>query len=407
MVTCLSSQSPGSLIFEVELPVPPRDSISSSSRSYLAPGGAPDVAVLVWGSQVFAVLPKTSDLPVDLDCEPVAISMHTEEQYALLDDGQVVTLGEPPRPFSPLKGLAVDQLHAGTNFLLVLTRDGDVYTWGLSLFGALGHGEVSEVSHPGQVALPGRARSAAVGPEHVLVYTEDNDLYGWGNNYYGQVQPDAAEVVPVPILIDPIGPLLCSKCTPVMSCGSDHSVAMCACCGKDSEQFKDAIVWGGQRRHSVSPERIKCSAESHLIRSLGSTSVVAGPSGSYVVFGFHSDGSGVVTGERSKDGYCLSDILIVPQYILLLHTVSASGKHRDHRECMQTDTWSFRPTNLPAKSWLERRRHRAQVVRDAWPFYSDYGFFRSRMSSREVSFAVGRRVLLEPSGRRRSSNSLR
>ncbi|KAF4751503.1 hypothetical protein FOZ63_031171, partial [Perkinsus olseni] len=361
VVALLSLESPESPTIEIELPVPARDSASISPRLSLASRAGPDIAILVWGSQVFEVFPEASDLPTDIKCEPVAVSMRTGHHYALLQDGRVVTLGERPQPFPPLKDMIVEQLHAGTSFLLALTRCGDVYTWGLSLLGALGHGGASEVSTPGRVTLPGRARSAAVGPEHAVVLTDENGLYGWGNNYYGQVQADAPDVVPAPIPIQSVASLLCPRCSPTLACGSDHSVAMCACCSNTYQHSKEVLVWGGQRPRSAVLQRIECPAECHLVGSLGSTSVVASPSGSYVVFD-SSGKAGVITGEHPKDGYRLSDLLMVPRYILLLYTVSAAEKCRCHTDDRQTDIRSFRPAHLPAKSWLERRRHQAQVT---------------------------------------------
>ncbi|KAF4694205.1 hypothetical protein FOZ60_008687 [Perkinsus olseni] len=361
VVALLSPESLESPTIEIELPVPARDSTSIGPRLSLASRAGPDIAVLVWGSQVFEVFPEASDLPTDIKCEPVAVSMRTGYHYALLQDGRVVTLGERPQPFLPLKDIVVDQLHAGTSFLLALSRAGDVYTWGLSLLGALGHGGASEVSTPGRVTLPGRARSAAVGPEHAVVLTDENGLYGWGNNYYGQVQADAPDVVPAPIPIQSVASLLCPRCSPTLACGSDHSVAMCACCSNTYQHFKKVLVWGGQRPRSAALQRIECPAECQLVGSLGSTSVVASPSGSYVVFD-SSGKAGVIKGEHPKDGYRLSDLLMVPRYILFLYTVSAGGKHRCHTDDRQTDIRSFRPAHLPAKSWLERRRHQAQVA---------------------------------------------
>ncbi|KAF4678215.1 hypothetical protein FOL47_003277 [Perkinsus chesapeaki] len=366
VVAVASVRSPVSPVIEIELPVSARDSTSITPRPSLAPGKGSDAAVLLCGSQVFDIFPESSDLPTDLDCEPESVTLSSGHNYALLRDGQVLTLGDPPRPFKPLKGVVISQLLAGTGFMLAVSRDGSAYTWGVSLLGALGRSSLSESLQPGLVPLSAHAVSAAVGPEHVLVYGDDGSLYGWGNNYNGQVRPGGPEVIAEPTPVDSISALLCKICTPLLACGADHSVGMCACVLDDDCHFKEVILWGGHRLPGVSTcndvvRRISCPPDSRYIKSLGSRSAVASPSGVYVVFGCSGVDS-VIAGEHVKDGYRLSDLMMVSDRLLLLYRESPGLKHRCLSERMQTDSWSFRPANLPAKSWLERRRHRAQVA---------------------------------------------
>ncbi|XP_071692913.1 ultraviolet-B receptor UVR8-like isoform X2 [Rutidosis leptorrhynchoides] len=78
-------------------------------------------------------------------------------------------------------------LAAGEAHTLLLTGDGDVYSWGRGTFGRLGNG--SEVDHhfPLKIELGKKIVGLAAGAYHSLALSDDGSLWSWGYNSYGQL----------------------------------------------------------------------------------------------------------------------------------------------------------------------------------------------------------------------------
>jgi alpha-tubulin suppressor-like RCC1 family protein len=102
-----------------------------------------------------------------------------------------VTRFQPtPRPVEALAGSTVVAVAAGTLTTAAVTEAGELYTWGSSRFGELGHGEENtRVFLPRLVAgLAGkRVAGLAAGTFHMLAWTDSGELYSWGYGRYGQL----------------------------------------------------------------------------------------------------------------------------------------------------------------------------------------------------------------------------
>ena len=93
-----------------------------------------------------------------------------------------------PRPIAALSSVVVKQVAAGWFHSMVLTRDGDVFTWGYGGFGGqLGHGNMRDQRVPKRVGGLTNVTDIATGSSHNLVVGEEGVVYTWGRNAEGQL----------------------------------------------------------------------------------------------------------------------------------------------------------------------------------------------------------------------------
>jgi alpha-tubulin suppressor-like RCC1 family protein len=92
-----------------------------------------------------------------------------------------------PRLIAALNHVAVKQVAAGAFHSVVLTSDGDVFTWGSGYLGQLGHGNTDRQLVPKRVEGLTNVTDIAAGNSHSLAMVEAGSLHSWGNNYRGQL----------------------------------------------------------------------------------------------------------------------------------------------------------------------------------------------------------------------------
>jgi alpha-tubulin suppressor-like RCC1 family protein len=78
---------------------------------------------------------------------------------------------------------------AGYAFSVAVTEDGACYTWGFNEVGQLGHGHRFNSHHPVRVAGLAHERVVAVacGQQHALALTANHTVYSWGLGVFGQL----------------------------------------------------------------------------------------------------------------------------------------------------------------------------------------------------------------------------
>lgn len=89
-----------------------------------------------------------------------------------------------PRLIEAMKGIPCKQVAAGLNFTVFLTRQGLVYTCGTNTHGQLGHGDTQDRPTPKMVELLERVGSVvqiAAGPSYVLTVTDNGVVYSFGS----------------------------------------------------------------------------------------------------------------------------------------------------------------------------------------------------------------------------------
>ena len=96
------------------------------------------------------------------------------------------------------------QVEAGNGLSLIVTRAGNVYSFGNGRFGVLGDGDEMTSQVPRQIYSLNtkKIKKVAAGSHHVLALTFEGKVLGWGKNDKGQCGlgvEGAAQLTPVPI----------------------------------------------------------------------------------------------------------------------------------------------------------------------------------------------------------------
>ncbi|KAL8577369.1 hypothetical protein ACOMHN_038273 [Nucella lapillus] len=144
-----------------------------------------------------------------------------------------------------------------------VVRDGDLYTWGRTSYGRLGHGDLAqEGSVSGPVCVPTfhllhiRVEAVACGGEHTLALTQQG-VYGWGNSRYGQVGVGTRHEYYRPMLVEALLPHTCVS----IQCGQYHSLAITDRCR--------VWTWGwgvhGQLGHGDPEDQLWPRCVQHLV----------------------------------------------------------------------------------------------------------------------------------------------
>lgn len=96
---------------------------------------------------------------------------------------------DEPTYVDALRGVGVKQIACGSGHTVVLTGEGEVYTWGRGDDGRLGHGDngwkyVPRLTHSltGQIIT-----QVTCGSYHTAAVSSNGDLYTWGGGMYGKL----------------------------------------------------------------------------------------------------------------------------------------------------------------------------------------------------------------------------
>jgi E3 ubiquitin-protein ligase HERC2 len=117
----------------------------------------------------------------------------------------------------------VVQVECGAQFSLVLTKYGEVWTWGKGDYFRLGHGNDHHVRWPSLVVgLRGKKIvHVAVGALHCLAVTDTGQVYAWGDSDHGQQGNGTTIVNKKPSLVHNLEDAKVNR----VACGSSHSIA--------------------------------------------------------------------------------------------------------------------------------------------------------------------------------------
>lgn len=156
-------------------------------------------------------LPRTLDF-VSVVTDPMELASKRERTRQQNDQHRKLCIQPQPVACGPKHAAAV--------------RNGDLYTWGRSLQGRLGHGDMPQaVCSPSRVEtlhmLKLRVEAVACGCEHTLALTQQG-VYGWGNSRYGQVGVGTRHVYRRPMLVEGLQ----LETVVSVQCGHYHSLAL-------------------------------------------------------------------------------------------------------------------------------------------------------------------------------------
>ena len=68
-----------------------------------------------------------------------------------------------------------------------MTQDGEVFSWGLGKFGALGHGTTNDIDQPKRIDGLSGIVDVKCGNDYTFVKDKNGKLYAFGDNSYGQL----------------------------------------------------------------------------------------------------------------------------------------------------------------------------------------------------------------------------
>lgn len=129
----------------------------------------------------------------------------------------------------------------GGSHTLALTHDGQLFAWGYNGDGELGDGSLTDRAVAGPVFMGGalsgkRVIRIAAGGLHSLVLTSEGQVFTWGFNGSGQLGDGMGDDHSIPFPVDASG-VLAGKNIIAIACGDDHSLAL-------SDEGK-VYAWGG------------------------------------------------------------------------------------------------------------------------------------------------------------------
>ncbi|GFR62447.1 X-linked retinitis pigmentosa GTPase regulator-like protein [Elysia marginata] len=201
-------------------------------------------------------LPKTLDF-TSIVTDPMEQASKKERTSSQSDQHRKLCIQAQPVACGPKHAAAV--------------RNGDLYTWGRSLQGRLGHGDVPQaVCTPARVEtlhmLKLRVEAVACGCEHTLALTQQG-VYGWGNSKYGQVGVGTRHVYRRPMLVEGLQ----LETVVSVQCGHYHSLALT----EDHQVY--SWGWGvhGQLGHG-NPEDCLIPQHVRYLMNFGIVKVAAG-----------------------------------------------------------------------------------------------------------------------------------
>ncbi|XP_060089857.1 E3 ubiquitin-protein ligase HERC2 isoform X3 [Heteronotia binoei] len=172
----------------------------------------------------------------------VACGSGDAQTLAVTENGQVWSWGDgdygklgrggsdgckTPKLIEKLQDLDIVKVRCGSQFSVVLTKDGQVYSWGKGDNQRLGHGTEEHVRYPKLLeGLQGKkVIDVAAGSTHCLALTEDSEVYSWGSNDQCQHFDTLRITKPKPTAL----PGLDSKHIVGIACGPAQSFAWSSC----------------------------------------------------------------------------------------------------------------------------------------------------------------------------------
>lgn len=131
---------------------------------------------------------------------------------------------DEPTFVDALRGVGVSQIACGSGHTVVLTTDGQVYTWGRGDDGRLGHGDngwkyVPRIAQSlsGQVIV-----QVTCGSYHTAAVASNGDLFTWGGGMYGKLGHGNESGHSTPRRVEGLVGLTVSQ----IACGSRHTAVL-------------------------------------------------------------------------------------------------------------------------------------------------------------------------------------
>ncbi|KAG9128903.1 hypothetical protein Leryth_009629 [Lithospermum erythrorhizon] len=201
-------------------------------------GGGPQKIGSCYGLKMDSLLPKALESAVVLDVQNIACG--ARHAAVVTKQGEIFSWGEEsggslghgvdcdvlhPKLIDSLSSMNIELVACGEYHTCAVTLSGDLYTWGDGHFGVLGHG--NEVSHwvPKRVNGPLEGihvSSIACGPWHTAAVTSAGQLFTFGDGTFGVLGHGNRESVLKPREVESLKGLRTVRA----ACGVWHTAAV-------------------------------------------------------------------------------------------------------------------------------------------------------------------------------------
>eukprot|EP00536_Pseudo-nitzschia_multiseries_P017830 jgi/Psemu1/264537/estExt_Genewise1Plus.C_18540006 len=186
------------------------------------------------------------------------------------EDGQL-GLGDTsdqdePEYVDALRGVGIRQIACGSGHTVVLSTEGEVYTWGRGDDGRLGHGD------NGWKYVPRITRSlerqvvtqVTCGSYHTAAVAGNGDLYTWGGGMYGKLGHGNEAGHSTPKRVDALKGLTVSQ----IACGSRHTaiVTSSGAIYTWGDKENGVVGHGDTEGHQYTPKLIQRLAEKRIVQ---------------------------------------------------------------------------------------------------------------------------------------------
>lgn len=153
-------------------------------------------------------------------------SIHPKHMNNIVETPRVVRMRE-----------RVKQVACGQSHILVLTESGDVYAFGSSAMGQLGHGTRSSVRYPRLILRGKHIEEIAAGRYHSMAVTNTGVLLSWGCGESGQLAHNSLENEMFPRVVEAILPNVVGQI-----CSGEHH-SFCLSSIEHASVRPDLAVW--------------------------------------------------------------------------------------------------------------------------------------------------------------------
>eukprot|EP00163_Fabomonas_tropica_P011968 TRINITY_DN2301_c0_g1_i2.p1 TRINITY_DN2301_c0_g1~~TRINITY_DN2301_c0_g1_i2.p1 ORF type:complete len:475 (+),score=116.73 TRINITY_DN2301_c0_g1_i2:102-1427(+) len=211
--------------------------------------------------------------------------------HGQLGNGASGTYERFPQLIAALQGEHVTQVSAGGFSSAIITKDGELLTWGCSRSYELGHGDDSNELIPRPVEGISNVTRVAIGKQHMAAVDAQGSLYTWGNGYAGRLGHGDEGKKATPTKVQ----ALAGKRIVDVGAGTEHTL----CVTDQGEVFQ----WGGKRggREGIRTASRTLHALPEQVEALNGKNIVRVSSGGGSLGALSADGTVYTWG---SDEFC-------------------------------------------------------------------------------------------------------
>jgi len=138
---------------------------------------------------------------------------------------------------------SIKDIKVGDDFIIVSTKDDELYFIGNNVNSLLGKNKPEQVNNFEKIELNFKLKQIDCGYNYIICLSSDNKLWGWGNNEFGQLCYLKENIIQKPTLLEQLNNLGVVK----ISCGAYHGIGLFNSGDKDSKNI-------AQKKNSTSSQ---------------------------------------------------------------------------------------------------------------------------------------------------------